>query len=95
MTHPGGFVQKELVGVVCGLVGFQFGPTQRYQVVFHMLIDPAIQSLEDREGDGTGVTGEGGLSQCNFIILHNNVKSTRESVRLREMEAGNKVIHKG
>lgn len=79
LTHPGGFVQQELEGVVCGLGGLELGTTQRYQVVFHMLIDPAIQGLEGREREGPGVTVENGLIQCNSIILNNKVESTRES----------------
>lgn len=49
VTHPGGFVQQELEGVVWGLWGLELGATQLYQVVFDVLIDPAIQGLEDRE----------------------------------------------
>lgn len=79
LTHPGGFVQQELEGVVCGLRGLQLGATQLYQVVFHMLVDPAVQGLEDREREGPGVTVKNGLIQCNSIILDNKVESTRES----------------
>lgn len=28
VTHPGGFVQQELEGVVCGLGGLELGVTQ-------------------------------------------------------------------
>ena len=49
VTHPGGFVQQELEGVVRGLWGLELGATQLHQVVFDMLVDPAIQGLEDRE----------------------------------------------
>lgn len=45
LTHSGGFVQQELEGAVCCLRGFQLSVTECYQIVFHMLVNPAIQGL--------------------------------------------------
>lgn len=79
LTHPGGFVQQKLKGVVCSLRGLELSTTQRYQVVLHVLINPAIQGLEDREGGGAGDTVKKRLIQCDSIIVHNKAESTRES----------------
>lgn len=58
LTHSGGFVQQELEGVVCCLRRFQLSVTERYQIVFHMLVNPAIQSLSrgrEKESEDRGV----------------------------------------
>ena len=53
-ADPGGLVQEELVGVVCGREGLQLGATQSHQVVLHVLEDPPVQSLEE----------QGHITQC-------------------------------
>lgn len=49
LTHPGGFIQQELEGVVCRLRGLQLRVTERHQIVLHMLVDPAVQGLSRDE----------------------------------------------
>lgn len=56
LTHPGGFVQKELIRVVCSLGGLKLSATKCHQVVFDVLIDSAVQGLEDRQRK-TGTRG--------------------------------------
>lgn len=65
---------------MCGLRGLELGAAQRHQVVFDVLVDPAVQGLDDRETErGQEVTLKNGLIRRDAIILDNKVKRAGES----------------
>lgn len=73
VTHSGGFVQQELEGVVCCLRGFQFSVTECYQIVFHVLVNPAIQGLS-RDGEKESQDRGDALDNLIFQIFKKKKK---------------------